>query len=84
MYHIVYSSEKINSQILKEINDTKEDNAELQLFDKIKILMICIDTSLVIDTSLFSTKKRSLFSRLLLSEPTIREKCFRARTRSQG
>jgi hypothetical protein len=33
--------------------------------------MILFDTSLVIDTSLSSIKKRTLFSRLPLSEPTI-------------
>ncbi len=33
--------------------------------------MILLDTSLVIDTSLSSTKKSTLFSRLSLSESTI-------------
>jgi hypothetical protein len=38
--------------------------------------MIWIDTLLVIDTLLFSTKKRTLFSRLSLSEPTITLFCW--------
>ncbi len=36
MHQILLTSEKMNSQILKEINDTEEDNSELQLFDRIK------------------------------------------------
>jgi hypothetical protein len=36
MHQTLLTSEKMNSQILKEINDTEEDNSELQLFDRIK------------------------------------------------
>ncbi len=36
MYQIILSSKKVNRRILQKINDTKEDNIELQLFDKIK------------------------------------------------
>jgi hypothetical protein len=38
MHQILLTSEKMNSQILKEINDTEEDNSELQLFDRIKTI----------------------------------------------
>jgi hypothetical protein len=38
MHQTLLTSEKMNSQILKEINDTEKDNSELQLFDKIKTI----------------------------------------------
>jgi hypothetical protein len=38
MHQILLTSEKMNFQILKEINDTEKDNFELQLFDKIKTI----------------------------------------------
>jgi hypothetical protein len=38
MHQILLTSEKMNSQILKEINDTEKDNSELQLFDRIKTI----------------------------------------------
>jgi hypothetical protein len=36
MHQILLTSKKMNFQILEEINDTEEDNSELQLFDRIK------------------------------------------------
>jgi hypothetical protein len=38
MHQILLTSKKMNSQILKEINDIEEDNFELQLFDRIKTI----------------------------------------------
>jgi hypothetical protein len=38
MHQILLTSEKMNFQILKEINDIEEDNSELQLFDRIKTI----------------------------------------------
>jgi hypothetical protein len=36
MYQIILFSEKINARILQKINDIETDNADLQLFDRIK------------------------------------------------
>jgi hypothetical protein len=36
MHQIVLSSNKMNSQIMQELNDTKETNSELSLFDRVK------------------------------------------------
>jgi hypothetical protein len=36
MYQIILSSKKVNARILQKINDTKTNNTNLQLFDKIK------------------------------------------------
>jgi hypothetical protein len=36
MHQTLLTSEKMNSQILEKINDTEENNSELQLFDRIK------------------------------------------------
>ncbi len=36
MYQIILSSEKINARILQEINDIETNDADLQLFDRIK------------------------------------------------
>jgi hypothetical protein len=38
MHQTLLTSEKMNSQILKEINDTETNNSELQLFDRIKTI----------------------------------------------
>jgi hypothetical protein len=36
MHQTLLTSKKMNSQILKKINDIEKDNSELQLFDRIK------------------------------------------------
>jgi trehalose/maltose hydrolase-like predicted phosphorylase len=36
MHQIVLSSNKVNSQIMQKVNDTKETISELSLFDKVK------------------------------------------------
>jgi hypothetical protein len=37
MHQTVLTSEKVDSQILQELNDIEEENFELSLFDRIKI-----------------------------------------------
>jgi hypothetical protein len=38
MHQTLLTSKKMSFQILKEINDTEENNSELKLFDRIKTI----------------------------------------------
>ncbi len=66
MHQTVLTSEKVDSQILQELNDTEEENFELSLFDKIKTANQKNTTCVAIRDAIRNRKKS--FNEMLLKK----------------
>jgi 3-methyladenine DNA glycosylase AlkC len=66
MHQTVLSSEKVDSQILQELNDIEEENSELSLFDRVKIANQENSTCVAIRDAIRNKKKS--FDEMLLKK----------------
>jgi hypothetical protein len=66
MHQIVLSSNKMNSQIMQELNDTKETSSELSLFDRVKTTNQKDTTCIAIRNAIQNRKK--FFDEMLLKK----------------
>jgi hypothetical protein len=71
MHQTVLTSEKVDSQILQELNDIEEENFELSLFDKIKTANQEDVTCVIIKDAIRNRKKS--FNEMLLKRFEIIE-----------
>jgi hypothetical protein len=71
MHQTVLTSEKVDSQILQELNDTEEENFELSLFDRIKTANQEDVTCVIIKDAIRNRKKS--FNEMLLKRFEIIE-----------
>jgi hypothetical protein len=66
MHQIVLSANKIDSQIMQELNDTKETSSELSLFDRVKSANQIDSTCIAIRDAIRNKKK--IFDEMLLKK----------------
>jgi aminopeptidase C len=66
MHQTILTSEKVDSQILQELNDTKEKNFELSLFDRIKTANQKNSTCVIIRNAIQNRKK--FFDEMMLKK----------------
>jgi hypothetical protein len=66
MYQTILTSKKVDSQILQELNDIKEENFELSLFDRIKTANQKNVTCVAIKDAIRNRKKS--FNEMLLKK----------------
>jgi hypothetical protein len=57
MHQIVLFSSKVDSQIMQELNDTKETSSELSLFDRVKSANQKNSTCITIRNAIRNKKK---------------------------
>ncbi len=75
MHQIVLSSNKMNSQIMQELNDTKETISELSLFDRVKTANQKNSTCIAIRDAI-RNKKKSFDEMLLKKFESIEDTLF--------
>jgi capsular polysaccharide biosynthesis protein len=66
MHQIVLSSEKVDSRILQKLNDMKEENSKLSLFEKVKLTNQEDSTCITIRNAIRDRKKS--FDEMLLKK----------------
>jgi hypothetical protein len=66
MHQIVLSSNKVDSQIMQELNDTEETSPELSLFDRVKSANQANSTCIAIRDAIRNRKK--IFDEMLLKK----------------